>query len=134
MEYPLIVFDQIQAGSPDLSRDNVIIMPPGRYNWTEDETKMLQHRIRAGDKVIPIDAALNFFADKEGFGLSKYVSDEEKKTQEKVDEQIASSERIAPYQERERLDISNYAAGAIFEVKMDTTYALGFGTGGKFYA
>jgi len=134
LDYPLSILDQSQLGSADLSRYNVIIMPSGRYAWKEGETKKLQDWVRSGGKVIAIDAALNFFADKEGFSLSKYLNEEEKKAQEKLDEEIASSERTAPYQERERLDISNYAAGAVFEVQMDTTYALGFGTGGKFYA
>ncbi|WP_332910993.1 hypothetical protein [Algoriphagus boritolerans] len=33
----------------------------------------------------------------------------------------------------ERLDISSGTAGAIYEVKMDQTHPLGYGTGGKFY-
>ena len=134
LDYPLSILDQNQVSSADLNKYNVIILPSGRYSWKEDETKKLQDWIRAGGKVVAIDAALNFFADKEGFGLSKYLDEEEKEAQEKIDEEIASSERTAPYQERERLDISNYAAGAVFEVQMDTSHALGFGTGGKFYA
>src|SRR5690606_30512274 len=111
LDYPLSILDQSQLGSADLSRYNVIIMPSGRYAWKEGETKKLQDWVRSGGKVIAIDAALNFFADKEGFSLSKYLNEEEKKAQEKLDEEIASSERTAAYQERERLDISNYAAG-----------------------
>src|SRR5690606_28663664 len=128
------ILDQAQLGIADLSKYNVFILPLGRYSWKESETKKLQDWIRAGGKVVAIDAALNFYEDKDGFGLSKYLNEEEKKAQEKMDEDIASSERTAAYQERERLDISNYAAGAIFKVQMDTTHALGFGTGGKFYA
>src|SRR5690606_37618856 len=124
LKYPLSILDQTQLGSADLSKYNVIILPSGKYSWKEIETKKLQDWIKAGGKVVAIDGALSFFADKEGFGLSKYLDEEEKKAQETIDEEIASGERTAPYQERERLDISNYAAGAVFEVQMDTTYAL----------
>ena len=134
LDYPLSILDQNQIPSADLDKYNVLIMPSGEYKeWGESEGKKLQEWIKSGGKLLAIDAALTFFAEKEGFGLSEFSNEEEKKAQEEKKEETAAEERTAPYQERERLDISNNAVGAVFEVKMDSTYSLGFGTAGKFY-
>src|SRR5690606_27557500 len=90
LKYPLSILDQTQVGSADLSKYNVIILPSGRYSWKENETKKLQDWVRAGGKVVAIDGALGFFADKEGFNLSKYLNEEEKKAQEEIDEELDS--------------------------------------------
>lgn len=135
LKYPLSILDQAELTTVDLSRYNVIILPSGSYTqWKEEETKKLQDWVKSGGKVIAIDAALEFFADKDGFKLSEYLNEEEKKAQEEKDKAIAALERTTAYQDQERLNISNYAVGAIFEVQMDSTYALGFGTKGKFFA
>src|SRR5690606_10536912 len=84
LDYPLSILDQNQVGSADLSRYNVIIMPSGRYAWKEGETKKLQEWIRAGGKVIAIDAALNFFADKEGFGYQNMLAMRRKRLRKRL--------------------------------------------------
>lgn len=134
LDYPLSILDQAQIANADLSQYNMIILPSGKYDgWKEGKNDKLQDWIKSGGKVLAIDAALSFFADKEDFGLSEFRDEEEKKASEKSKMDTSYHERSAPFQERERRDISNYAAGAIFEVQMDTTHALGFGTGGKYY-
>lgn len=135
IKYPLSILDQAQLEEADLHPYNLIILPSGSYSqWGETHTKKIQDWVKAGGKLIAIDGALEFFSDKEGFGLSEYLSEEEKKIQEKIEDDSASKELTAPFQDRERLDISQSALGAVFEVQIDSTYALGFGTGGKFYA
>ncbi len=110
-------------------------MPSGRYDkWEKGETKKLQDWVKSGGKLIAIDGALDFFADKEGYSLSQYLNEEEKKAYKEIEENAAARERTAAFQDRERLDISNSSVGAVFEVQIDSTYALGFGTEGKFYA
>ncbi len=112
----------------------MVILPSGQYGtWEQAERQQLQDWVRSGGKLIAIDGALELLADQEGFGLSVYESEEEKAAQEKADKEKAKIESLAPYQDRERLQISNFAPGAVFEVKMDDTYALGFGTAGTYY-
>ncbi|HLU90217.1 MAG TPA: hypothetical protein VKZ51_10330, partial [Cyclobacteriaceae bacterium] len=90
--------------------------------------------VGSGGKLIAIKGALEFFTDKEGFALSRYSSKEEKKAREEREKKQDREALTIPYQERERQAISGQVLGAVFEVVMDTTHALGFGTKGKYYA
>jgi hypothetical protein len=134
LNYPLSTLELENMGRYDLSKYDVIIMPSTRGGGL---SKAAQDNIidwvRAGGKMIAIDNALNLFANKEGFALKTFDTDEEKKEAEKVEKSIAKEERLAPYIEGERLAISGGAAGAIYKVDMDQTHPLGYGTGGKFY-
>ena len=134
LNYPLSTLELENMARYDLSKYDVIIMPSTRGGGL---SKAAQDKIvdwvRAGGKMIAIDNALNLFANKEGFELKTFDTDEEKKEAEKVEKSIAKEERLAPYIEGERLAISGGAAGAIYKVDMDQTHPLGYGTGGKFY-
>ncbi|WP_075348668.1 M14 family metallopeptidase [Algoriphagus marinus] len=134
LNYPLSTLELEDLARYDLSKYDVIIMPSTRGGGL---SKAAQDKIvdwvRAGGKMIAIDNALNLFANKEGFALKTFDTDEEKKAAEKAADSLAKSERLAPYTEGERLAISGGAAGAIYKVDMDQTHPLGYGTGGKFY-
>lgn len=132
--YPLSNLELGDMGRYDLNNYDVIIMPSTRgsgLNKAAQENVL--DWVRSGGKIIAIDNALNLFANNEGFELKTFDTDEEKKEVEKVEEELAKVERLAPYQEGERLSISNGSAGAIYQVDMDETHPLGYGTDGKFY-
>jgi hypothetical protein len=121
-------------GRADLSKYTVLIMP-ATFGGAVSESiqKKLMDWVKTGGKLIAFDNAVNLFANKEGMALKTYDSDDEKKAAEKAAEALAKSERIEPYVELERLEISAGVAGAIYEVQMDQTHPLGYGTAGKFY-
>lgn len=134
LNYPLSNLELGDMGRYDLNNYDVIIMPSTRgsgLNKAAQENVL--DWVRSGGKIIAIDNALNLFANNEGFELKTFDTDEEKKEVEKVEEELAKVERLAPYQEGERLSISNGSAGAIYQVDMDETHPLGYGTDGKFY-
>ena len=134
LNYPLSNLDIADLGRLDLGKYTVLIMPPTFGGAVNEETqKKLTEWVRAGGKLIAFDNAINLFVNKEGFALKNFDTEEEKKAAEKEAEALAKGERIAPYVDSERLEISAGVAGAIFEVKMDETHPLGYGTGGKFY-
>lgn len=134
LNYPLSNLDLADLGRLDLSKYTVLIMPATFGGSVNEATqKKLAEWVRAGGKLIAFDNAINLFANKEGFALKNFDTDEEKKAAEKEAEALAKGERIAPYVDSERLEISAGVAGAIYEVKMDETHPLGYGTGGKFY-
>ena len=134
LDYPVSILEAENLGRFDLSKYHVILLPSswGTY-LNENNMKKVMDWVRNGGKLIAIENALNAFADKNGFDLSRYDTEEEKKAAEKEQKEIQNVERLEPYQERERMAISNTAAGAIYEVKMDETHPLSFGMGGKFY-
>jgi len=134
LNYPLSNLETDNMSRYDLSKYDVIIMPSTRGSaLNESGQKNLMEWIRAGGKLIAIDGALSLFANKEGFALKTYDSDDDKKSAETEADSLAKAERLAPYQEGERVAISGGAAGAIYQVDMDVTHPLGYGTGGKYY-
>ncbi|PZX58061.1 M14 family zinc carboxypeptidase [Algoriphagus chordae] len=134
LNYPLSNLETGNMSRYDLSKYDVIIMPSTRGRaLDEGGQKSLMDWVRAGGKLIAIDGALNMFANKEGFSLKTFDTDDEKKAAKKSADSLAKAERLAPYQEGERVAISGGAAGAIYQVDMDVTHPLGYGTGGKYY-
>ena len=134
LDYPLSVLDLQQFAAAELSTYNTIILPSGNYGALgEAGMRKLDAWVTAGGKLIAIESAAGFLSGKEGFGLTQFLTDEEKKEAEKTQEKDAAAARIADFQARERSRISDAASGAVYEVKMDASYPLGFGTGGKYY-
>jgi hypothetical protein len=134
LNYPLSSLDAASMGNADLSKYDVIILPSvfGSALNANAQTK-LNDWVKAGGKVIAIDGSVNLFANKEGFKLKTFDTEEEKKAAEKASQELAKKERLEPYTEGERLEIAGGTAGAIYEIKMDETHPLGYGTGGKYY-
>ena len=134
LDYPLVNLEMSDLGRYDLSDYDVLIMPS---TWGGGLSKSAEERVmewvRAGGKLIAIDGAVNLFANKEGFALKTFDTDEEEKAAKKAADTLAKVERLEPYLEGERLAISGGAAGAIYQVDMDETHPLGYGTGGKYY-
>ncbi|MGK6350605.1 M14 family metallopeptidase [Parapedobacter sp. DT-150] len=132
--YPLAVLEPEQFGSVDLGVYNTLILPSGSYHtWDEATVRKLQGWVASGGKLIAIEGAVGFLSGKEGFGISPYLDEEARKEAEKVRQEEAAAERIAEFQTRERAGISQAVSGAVFEVKMDASHPLGFGTGGRYY-
>jgi hypothetical protein len=135
LNYPLVNLELDNLARYDLSKYNVLIMPSMRGGGlSESAQKRVIEWVRGGGKLIAIDGALNLFANKEGFELKTFDTDDEKKAAQKKLDSLAKAERLSPYQEGERLAISGGVAGAIYQVTMDQTHPLGYGTGGTYYA
>jgi len=134
LDYPLSNLDAVAIASYDLSKYDVIILPSvfGSALNANAQTKLMDW-VKAGGKLIAIDASVNLFANKEGFKLKTFDSEDEKKAFEKTSQDLVKKERLESFTEGERLNISGGTAGAIYEIKMDETHPLGYGTGGKFY-
>jgi hypothetical protein len=133
LDYPVSIIETDQLGRADLKKYDVIILPSGYGGYLNDNNfKKITDWVRAGGKAIAIENALSMFANKDGFDLRSFDTDEDKKNAEKLNKEDISRDRLAPFQNRERMSLSSIASGAVYEVKMDNTHALGLGMG-KFY-
>ena len=134
LDYPLSILEKAQLSSADLREYDVIILPAGNYNSLEEKTtKKLQDWVRNGGKVIAMESALRMFVDKDDYALKTYADDEEKKAQEKRKEELAKESQTSPFQQAERRNISTNIAGAVYQVKLDTTHPLAYGLNGNYY-
>lgn len=134
LNYPLSNLELDNLIRYDLSNYDVIILP-SIWGGGMDKAAMdkMMDWVKSGGKLIAIDGAVNLFANKEGFALKTFETDDAKKAAEKESDEITKSERLEPYLEGERLAISGGTAGSIYQVDMDMTHPLGYGTGGKYY-
>ncbi len=134
LNYPLVNLELENMARYDLNKYTVLIMPSMRGGGlSKSAEENVMEWVRRGGKLIAIDGALNLFANKEGFGLKTFDSDDDKKSAENKADSLARAERLVPYQDSERVAISGGAAGAIYQITMDETHPLGYGTGGTYY-
>ena len=132
LEYPITNIGSDYFSYVNFSDYDVIILPSGNYSFISDGAMdQLKSWVRSGGKLIAIGSALNSFKDKSGFGLKEYGSDKEKKEDDK---DPTLEEKLLPYEEQERDQLSEEIFGAIFKVDLDKTNPLAYGYGSTYYS
>lgn len=121
INYPITVIDGNSFGRTPLDQFDVLVLAEGNYDKILN-VDALKKWIQAGGKVIAMESANNYFADKDGFGLKR------KKEADKKDNELKI------YGNREREGISDIIPGAIYKVQIDNTHPLGYGFDGSYYA
>lgn len=116
--YPISVAARKQISGIKWSNYNTLILPDGRYGFSEKEMTTLTEWVKQGGKVISIARAANEFADKKGFQLKK------KKMNKK--DSIAMAKKPI-YSARQRHRISMLAPGAIILAEKDNSHPFLFG-------
>ena len=124
LKYPLTILNSDYFSRTDFSKYDVIILPNGYYSsiLNTNTIEKLTSFARSGGTVIAIGSALNSFADKKGFGLSR------KKLENKKEN------NLMPYADQERNNVANLITGAIFKSTIDTTHPLGFGYSNEYFS
>ncbi|MDW8330405.1 MAG: M14 family metallopeptidase [Cyclobacteriaceae bacterium] len=134
LEYPVTQIGTEYFRSVSLHNYDVLVVPDGRYSMFNDETlKNISEWIAAGGKLILIGNALDSFADKNGFALKRYASEDAKKEAEKKAQQEQQKNALMKYAEAERKEISELISGAIYRVTLDSSHPLAFGLGDTYY-
>jgi hypothetical protein len=135
IHYPITQVRTNQFKRIDLKKYNVLVAPEGYYDiFDEAQLEKISTWVNDGGKLILIGDALNSFADKKGFNLKKYASDDAKKEAEKKEEEAKKKEGMMRYEEAERKQISDYIFGAIYKIKIDNSHPLGFGLADNYYS
>lgn len=134
IKFPLTQIGTEYFRSVDLKNYDVLVVPEGRYSLFDDETmKKVSDWISGGGRLILISGALNSFADKNGFSLKRYASEDAKKEAEKKEKEEQAKEALLTYEESERKSISKLISGAIYKVALDKSHPLAFGLGNTYY-
>jgi murein tripeptide amidase MpaA len=125
LEYGINTIPFALLNNGNLKKYNVLILPEGSYELTDETLKILKDWANAGGKVICIGSAHQKFVGKEGFQLK------EDSTEEKQSEIVKD---IHIYGETERSSISLATPGAIVKVNLDTSHPLSYGLGSFYYS
>lgn len=134
IDYQLSVVDINRFGRIDLDKYNTLILTDGWYRLSSGQKNTISKWVNDGGKLIAIGSASRKFIDVEGFGLKAYATDEEKSAAKKANKAADLAARYNHYSESERLAISDYVPGAIFQLEVDHTHPLAFGIGEKYFS
>ncbi len=121
IKYPVTMLNMEDLGYIDWHEYDVMIMPSGYYGDAFDETGIeeLMGWVRSGGVLVAVEGANRFLAGQDGIALNR------KSGNGNGDDDPESKLRV--YGESERNFISNFNAGSIYELSMDTTHPLAFG-------
>ena len=131
--YPLTVLGTEYLSTVPLSKFDVLILPDGNYAdvYPERALDNLKTWVRAGGKLIALEGAARFLADKRDFLL---------KTKPAASSDSSKAARANPYRalrrygDEQRRDLETQAQGSIYRVALDNSHPLAFGYGDAYYA
>lgn len=124
--YPVYLFEADRFGQLDLSAYNTLIMPEGRYGFSESELEQLKTWVSGGGRLIAIGSALSALEGQNGFGLEH---------QEDKQEMLSEpEERLRAYGAQARQSMSAAMPGAIFKVELDRSHPLAYGLGEAYFS
>lgn len=124
--YPVSLINTDDLSGITWSDYDVLIMPNGYFGDALGESVMgdIKSWVRSGGTLIAVEGANRFLARQDGFDI-QIKSNEAEEDEE-------SDDRLKTYGSAERDYISNYNAGSIYEIDLDTTHPLAFGYGNKY--
>lgn len=112
---------------------DVIVLPHGNYSRVlgDERLKEVMAWIEDGGRLIALEGAARFLADKEGFALRK--KEEAAGKDDKDAAKKDSPQNLRIYGERDRQAVSERVTGAVFKVQLDNTHPLVFGYGDAYF-
>ena len=124
-KYPINVISD--RNRMDLENYDVIIIPRSWIRFSEDELEELQGWVSSGGNLISIGGSCRNFADKNGWGLTKYSGEMDESSRETEYDAHSKQDRFAPFALNERMSIMDDIPGAVYSIKLDSTHPLAFG-------
>ncbi len=126
LHYPVTLLEAESLGAVNLYDYDVVILPNGAYRGVLSEERLTEMRnwMRRGGRLIALEGAARFLAEKDGFGLRK---------KEVAKKETTDEDRLQPFSSRTRRALSDDTPGAIFRVQLDTSHPLAFGYDDPYY-
>ncbi|MCB0525103.1 MAG: zinc carboxypeptidase [Lewinellaceae bacterium] len=119
--FSAIRIDQVNGN--DLDAFNTLILPDGKYKFTDAELEHVKDWVQNGGHLIAMEGAIKPFQDQSGFDVKLKESPK----------RDSSSHRLA-FGSRQRDGLSDGIPGAIIQTKVDHTHPLGFGLPDIYYS
>jgi hypothetical protein len=133
IHYPVTILGTDYFRNVDLWKYDVFIVPDGGYRLFDEGTlSMIERWVSDGGRLIVIAGGTSAFAEKKGFGLKEFATEDGKKQAEKAEKDQKEKEGPVKYGEAERKGLSNNIFGAIYKVTLDKTHPLAFGLGDNY--
>jgi hypothetical protein len=134
LHYPITQIGTDYFRNVDLKKYDVLIVPEGYYRMFDDGTlETISGWVSGGGRLIIIANGLSSFAEKKGFGLKAYATDDEKTAAEKKEKEDKEKNMLKRVDEAERKQISESISGAIYKVTVDKSHPLAYGLRDTYY-
>ncbi|WP_192821496.1 M14 family metallopeptidase [Rufibacter sp. LB8] len=128
--YPVTVLGGDYFSNVPLHEFDVLILPTGSYSriLSDNTLNKVKEWVRAGGRLIAMESAVNFLADKPDFAVKKKPSTDSTASKK------AGASDLKSYGDRERASIAEDVQGSVFRVSLDNTHPLAFGYGNTYTA
>jgi hypothetical protein len=131
--YPITVLGTDYLNTVPLNKFDVLILPDGNYAdvYPERALENLKTWVRGGGKLIAMEGAVRFLADKRDFLL---------KARPAADSAGGKGAKASPYRalrrygDAQRRSLEEQAQGSIYRVALDNSHPLAFGYSNSYYA
>jgi hypothetical protein len=134
LHYPITQIGTEYIKTVDLKKFDVLIVPEGNYRLFDDSfLEQIGTWVSAGGRLIIVGNALPSFAEKKGYLLKAYATEDEKKDAEKKDKEAKEKNALARYEDAERKQLADAISGAIYKVSLDQSHPLAFGLGDTYF-
>ena len=131
--YPVTVLGTDYLSRVSMNKYDVLILPNGSYNdiYTDRNLENLKAWVRDGGRLIALEGAAKFLANKKDFLLKTKAVDS-------VAIKKANKENpyklLRRYGDSEREDAEDVVQGSVYRVQLDNTHPLAFGYGDTYFA
>ncbi|UOQ72055.1 M14 family metallopeptidase [Hymenobacter cellulosilyticus] len=127
--YPVTVLGADYLRTVPLQKFDVLILPDGNYAdiYPEKSLEALKAWVRGGGKLIALEGAAAFLANKKDFLLKTKAPDSTAKAR-------TAYQQLRRYAEAERQQIGERVQGSVYRVQLDNTHPLAFGYGSTYFA
>jgi len=133
--YPVTTLSTDYFKSVNLADYDVLIMPDGWYGDFDDEVLSdISDWVNNGGTLIAVQGALKKWADSDYCGLSRFNSSEEESYFGEIDSEIGEEMAQVPEAARQRYQIREFVAGAVFKIHMDNTHPLAYGYNEEYFS
>jgi len=134
LHYPITQIGTEYFRNVDLKKYDVLIVPEGYYRMFDENTlETISGWVSGGGRLIVIANGLTSFADKKGFGLKQYATEDEKTAAEKKDKEEKEKNMLKTVADAERRAVSESISGAIYKVTVDKSHPLAYGLRDTYY-
>jgi hypothetical protein len=111
----------------DLDSYDVLIIPRSWISFNENELEELQNWVASGGTLISIGGSCRNFADKNGWGLSRFSGEMDESNRMAEYDAHSTSNIYAPFALNDRLSVMDAIPGAVYSISLDPTHPLAFG-------
>ena len=131
--YPLTVLGSDYLSRVSLQKYDVLILPNGNYAdiYPEKSLEGLKAWVRGGGRLIALEGAARYLANKKDFLLKTKVADS---VAIKKDEKANPYRALRRYGDSEREEAEDAVQGSVYRVQLDNSHPLAFGYGGTYFS